>query len=335
MIRSEISEELKEAKHAAVNQFMDRVLGRRQDLTWAVRAHPHHNVVGVGIGRKIKQGRSTKKNCVRLYVENKIPLNSIPRDFLLPERIGNVVTDVIETGLFRALQGGVPANQKRLRPARPGCSIGFQFPNAQAGELMAGTFGAMVTANGDRYVLSNNHVLANENALPIGTAIFQPGLLDGGNPFKDQIATLAGFVPLNADKPNLVDCALAKVLDGATVSSKMMPKIGQLASAEPIEAAEGMQVEKTGRATGYTTGTVFEVAATIAVQFDLGMLTFENQLMIRSDAGVFSDGGDSGAIVVDRESGRATGLLIGGVSQFAIANHISDVLQALNVQLIR
>jgi hypothetical protein len=33
-------------------------------------------------------------------------------------------------------------------------------------------------------------------------------------------------------------------------------------------------------------------------------------------------------------SGRATGLLVGGSPQFAIANHIDDVLQALNVKLV-
>ena len=199
---------------------------------------------------------------------------------------------------------------------------------------MAGTLSAVVTADGVSYILSNNHVLANENALPPGTPIFQPGLLDSGNVATDRIATLARFIPLEADKPNRVDCALAAILDAPTVRPAIMPKIGRLTSVEPIEAAEGMRVEKTGRATGYTTGTVFDVSATAAVQFDLGMLTFEDQVLVRGDAGDFSDGGDSGSLIVDRESGRATGLLIGGSPQFAIANHIGDVLQALNVKLV-
>ena len=73
-----------------------------------------------------------------------------------------------------------------------------------------------------------------------------------------------------------------------------------------------MQVEKTGRSTGYTTGTVFDVSATIPVDFDLGRLTFEDQILIRGQGGAFSDGGDSGSLVVDSVSGRATGLLMGG-----------------------
>ena len=67
---------------------------------------------------------------------------------------------------------------------------------------MAGTLGALVTGDGVLYILSNNHVLANENSLPIGTNIFQPGLLDSGNPANDAIATLAKFVPLEKDRPN-------------------------------------------------------------------------------------------------------------------------------------
>jgi len=199
---------------------------------------------------------------------------------------------------------------------------------------MAGTLGALVEAGGIQYILSNNHVLANENALPVGTPIFQPGLLDGGNAATDAIATLARFIPLVTGGPNSVDCALAAVSNAGGVSAAILPKIGRLTSAEPIDAAEGMRVEKTGRATGYTMGTVFDVSATIAVQFDLGMLTFADQVLIRSDAGAFSDGGDSGSLVVDRGTGRATGLLIGGVPQYSIANHIGDVLQALNVSLV-
>jgi hypothetical protein len=79
---------------------------------------------------------------------------------------------------------------------------------------------------------------------------------------------------------------------------------------------------------------VFDISATATVQFDLGMLTFEDQVLVRGDAAGFSDGGDSGSLIVDRESGRATGLLIGGSPQFAIANHIGDVLHALNVKLV-
>lgn len=334
MRRSEIPEELTTVKRAVVEQLLARARSPRRHSSWVLRTHPDHNIVGVGIGQKIKRGKSTRTRCVRIYVERKIPRHLIHPDHLIPEAVDGVVTDVIEAGRFRAYLPRMPVTQKRLRPARPGCSIGFQFPETQAGELMAGTLGAVVTADGVSYILSNNHVLANENTLPTGTPIFQPGLLDSGNAARDRIAILSKFVPLETDKPNRVDCALATILDATTVRPAILPKIGRLKSAEPIEAVEGMQVEKTGRATGYTVATVFDVSATVPVEFELGRLMFEDQILIRSDAGAFSDGGDSGSLIVDVASGRATGLLLGGSPQFAIANHIGDVLQALNVKLV-
>ena len=46
--------------------------------------------------------------------------------------------------------------------------------------------------------------LADENQLPLGSAIFQPGLLDGGHNPQDKIAVLSKFIPLKAGVPNKV-----------------------------------------------------------------------------------------------------------------------------------
>lgn len=175
MRRHEVSAELTNAKQVAIEQLL---VGEH---TPAVRTHPRYNVVGVGIGREIKRGRALRTPSVRSYVDRKVPRGALPPDRLLPERVGGVPTDVIETGRFRAFMPAAPAGQNRLRPARPGCSIGFRFPDERAGDLMAGTLGALVEADGIRFILSNNHVLANENALPVGSPIFQPALLDQGN----------------------------------------------------------------------------------------------------------------------------------------------------------
>ena len=72
-----------------------------------------------------------------------------------------------------------------------------------------------------RTILSNNHVLADESQLPIGAPIFQPGLLDGGNPNTDQVAALTKFIPLSASG-NKVDCAIAKVLNNSLVSKEVL-----------------------------------------------------------------------------------------------------------------
>ena len=71
-------------------------------------------------------------------------------------------------------------------------------------------------------------------------------------------------------------------------------------------------------------------------QFGLSFLTltFDDQVLIRGEAGAFSDAGDSGSLIVDRATGRATGLLFAGSARFTIANHIADVLAAFGVALV-
>src|SRR5262249_43918032 len=117
MTRHELSAELINAKQTAIEQLL--APGRAPHLvcSWAVRTHPRHNVVGVGIGRKIKRGRTLRVPCVRIYVDRKVPRGSLSSDRLLPERVDGVLTDVIEIGRFRAFMPAAPAGQKRLRPA--------------------------------------------------------------------------------------------------------------------------------------------------------------------------------------------------------------------------
>jgi hypothetical protein len=113
-----------------------------------------------------------------------------------------------------------------------------------------------------------------------------------------------------------------------------LPKVGKLATTFPIDATDGMKVHKVGRTTGYTTGSVLDISADVNIQYDIGTLTFQGQILIAPDQGqMFSDGGDSGSLIVDRGLGRATGLLFGGSPKSTIANHISDVLTALQIQL--
>lgn len=327
--RREIAQPLQAAKQRAMTQFLLAPRARR--VVHRISARPEYNLVGVGVGPKFVKGRATKRPSVRLYVMQKLDRELVPPEHSLPEAIDGIETDVVAVGHLRAQ---ILSSRKRHRPAKPGCSIGFQLAGPNADILMAGTLGAVVARGGKRFILSNNHVLANENALPVGTAICQPGVLDHGEPAGDTIAQLADFVPLTAAGPNRVDCAIAEIPNPALVGTRLLPRLGKLASAEPIDAAEGMSVEKVGRGTGQTTGTVYDVSADITLSYDLGDLTFVDQILIHGTPEPFSDYGDSGALVVDSDSGRATGLLIGGSEGFAIANHLEDVLSELGLSLV-
>ncbi|TMA45097.1 MAG: hypothetical protein E6J71_13375 [Deltaproteobacteria bacterium] len=334
MTRATIPDKLRSAKEAAIEQFL-RVTDVVEATAFAVSVHPHDNVVGIGIGRKLVNGRPTDTPAVRFYVERKVAKGALPADLMLPKSVNGVATDVIESGRFRALPASVPLPRRRLRPARPGGSVGFKFPDpAHAQYVMAGTFGAVAEASGTRYILSNNHVLADENTLSIGGAIFQPGLLDNGDVGKDQIAKLTRFVPVKAGGGNTVDCAIAEVLDPKLVRATFLPKVGKLKSPEPIAAAEGMRVMKVGRTTGFTTGVVTDVSATLKVKYDLGVVRFDDQVFLEGDRGAFSDRGDSGSLIVDRATHRPTALLFAGSPAFTAGNHVSAVLAELAVSVV-
>jgi hypothetical protein len=146
------------------------------------------NVVGVAVGFKESKGEKTGELSVVVLVEQKKPLAALSAEDLIPPELDGMRTDVYEVGYLRAQQAQNP--KERFRPIIPaGVSIGHY-------KITAGTFGAMVTdkTTGERFVLSNNHVLANSNDALVGDAILQPGAIDGGQNPADVVATLERFV---------------------------------------------------------------------------------------------------------------------------------------------
>ena len=99
---------------------------------------------------------------------------------------------------------------------------------------------------------------------------------------------------------------------------------------------------KIGRTTGATAGrvTAFDVDNVI-VNYDRGNLRFDNQIEIEG-AGrtAFSDGGDSGSLIVNARMEAAALLFAGGDSGgsnglgLTYANPIRDVLKALKAALL-
>jgi S1-C subfamily serine protease len=314
-------------------------------------ALPDENVVGVGIGEKITHQGPLGYSAIIFYVKVKYPTKQLSKKTHLPQSIDGYPTDIVEVGVLRPftkkksttatartmvtaqLQTDVnPRN--RIRPAPPGSSVGFRDPQNQF--TMAGTFGALVRdSSGTTYILSNNHVLADESTLPSGSPIYQPGLLDRGRVAYDQIAALAKFVPLDKNGPNKVDAAIARVLRPDLVTDKIL-QIGK-----PLgkgDADFDMNVHKFGRTTGYTVGRITGIDTDVTIQYDAGPILFQSQITIASVAGTkttspFSKAGDSGSLIVERKTGLAVGLLFAGSDQRTIANHISDVFAALDIDL--
>src|ERR1700694_2137342 len=295
---------------------------------------PANNVVGVGIGEKMSYGQHTGIWAVKFFVRRKYAPNDIQRKHLLPKSIGGLEVDVEEAGDFQRFAAHkrnaqpLTSNPRTLiRPAQPGCSVGFKDPNNLS--TMAGTFGALVRDKGMSFILSNNHVLADEDRLAVSAPIFQPGLLDKDDAKDDQIAKFSRAVPLKSNTPNKVACAIA-ALEKASLATKEILKIG--APQGVADAAIDMTVHKFGRTSGYSVGRVSSIDTDVTVQYETGSFTFTEQIVVVGLSGQpFSAAGDSGSLIVERPSNKAVGLLFGGSPTHTLANHIGDVLKALRV----
>jgi hypothetical protein len=102
-------------------------------------------------------------------------------------------------------------------------------------------------------------------------------------------------------------------------------------------AYRGMRVWKLGACSGETSGIVVDDRHEESAHVGMGYEVVPNQLLIQSIPAAgrnrFSDGGDSGAILLDEEA-RAVGLLWGASpSGYALACPIGPVLEALGIDL--
>ncbi len=313
------------------------------------------NVVGVGVGEKVSNGRKTGELSVVVLVREKRPPAGLTAQALIPKTIAGVKTDVIEVGDLRALQ----ARTDQWRPAPGGVSIGHY-------QITAGTLGCVVRdrTTGARLILSNNHVLANSNDANIGDSILQPGPADGGQVSRDTIAHLERFCPIqfNIAPPtcsiakgvaefannlakltsskhqlqavqadpsatNQVDAAVARPTNDSDILDEIL-EIGDVNGTVP--ATLGMAVRKSGRTTELTTGEINVLAATVTVSYgSSGSALFENQIV----TGPMSQGGDSGSLVVAGNALAAVGLLFAGSDQSTIINPIQAVLDCLEVEI--
>ena len=130
--------------------------------------------------------------------------------------------------------------------------------------ITAGRLGGVVRRGQDTLIVSNNHVLANENRGVEGDPILQPGRYDGGKGDKDVIARLDSFVKVPAEETNTVDAALALPFDPRDVTPDV-PNIGRLRGTGTADL-EG-EVMTSGRTTRVTHGVVRDVSATLRVGY--------------------------------------------------------------------
>ncbi|MFF0746130.1 hypothetical protein ACFYVL_37625 [Streptomyces sp. NPDC004111] len=234
--------------------------------------------------------------------------------------------------------------KRRMRP----CPSGFSVGNVA---VTAGTLGSVVydflpSATVDPpvagigtpakfYILSNNHVLADSNRAPAGSAIVQPGVFDGGQNPADRIATLDRFIPIQFAPQiplerhnNIVDAALGAV-DFQDATREQYFSGAPRAWRRKINVGVGNLVKKTGRTTNITFGRILAVDATIDVNYGTaGTARFKDQILTTN----ISAGGDSGSLVTSLDN-VAVGLLFAGSQSVTVVNHIENVRRLLRVEI--
>jgi hypothetical protein len=129
---------------------------------------------------------------------------------------------------------------------------------------------------------------------------------------------------------NTIDAAAARPLDASMFSNEIR-HIGRITGTRPPTL--GMVVRKTGRTTDYTEGTITVVNAVV----DVGYTTAAGRKTARFTGQVMttgmSAGGDSGSLVVAKDSQDAVGLLFAGSGTTTIFTPITLVLNALQVRI--
>jgi hypothetical protein len=197
----------------------------------------------------------------------------------------------------------------------PGCSVGHF-------NVTAGTLGYFFVYKNMPVILSNNHVLANVDKARPSDTIVQPGIYDGGH-LMDRVGQFIETKKLRRFGFNFVDAAIASVERKFELE---IPVIGIPVGVSKPEL--GMEIEKVGRTTGYSSGIIEDIHAIVRISYGLdGELSFANQCI----SSIPSAGGDSGSVMVDKKSKNIVGLLFAGSEISTIFTEIQRVMNALNI----
>lgn len=322
------------------------------------------NVVGVAIGTKFEGEKDTGKSCLTALVAAKLDPAFLSKNELVPKKVKDVPTDVVEVGYIfagDASPDGEPVLERqesyasediadtsrmdasdalaatsvtlrnRVRPAMGGYSVGHHRITAGTIATCCYDLSPFPSTPSRYYILSNNHVLANSNNASIGDPILQPGRFDGGTLPGDVIARLTRYVPIKfhtaTTKPlNYVDAAIA---EGNFHDLNREVYWGGYVKSLYTAPKVNDIVQKTGRTTGFTTGKVTNINGTVDVNYGGGRIArFRNQIITTR----MGAPGDSGSLVMNRDE-AAVGLLFAGSSTRTIINNILMVQLLLKVRL--
>lgn len=296
-------------------------------------------VVGTGVGRD-ESGEAE----IVVFAERPVGLpqaiDGVPVDLEVSGPISSL--KLAATG--RAAKGGKASGPDPTGVFPRPVPIGVSTGNVE--ECSAGTIGARVkAADGSYYALSNNHVYAGENSASIGSKVLQPGRYDTGCAWSEEnvIGSLSDFAPIvfSTGASNELDAAIASIpTEPVLTVGNSTPSNGYgTPSSTTLPALESLRlsVQKYGRTTSLTSGTVTAVNGIVKVGYSAGTARFVNQIIVQSNK-PFIKAGDSGSLLVTKSSSAANnpvGLLFAGDTsgKYAVANPIEPVLAHFGVSV--
>ncbi len=294
------------------------------------------NIVAVGIGPRRRSGSILDEKCIKLFVRKKIPvekekilLDPWVRAASIAERF-HVRVDVDQIGELVAA-----SHHRAYRPVQGGVSGGHFATDG-------GTLGCVVQRERDlnRYVLSCNHVIANENAGIKGRdKVLQPAKGDNGT-MRDAIGLLYDFEPLRFNGGvNFIDAAIGRIDRSVRTVRRLA---GDGVPSGEMAAYDKEDVKKVGRTTEETKGVVMGLNVNTAPirKYRRGVALFNDQVIVESrwtsaDPSLFADEGDSGAIVMDADTRKVVGMItaVGVPDHAAVVSNISYIRKRFGLVL--
>ena len=315
-------------------------------------------VIRVYVSKKIPRDQFKKRHPMFQFFKKQLTIED-----LIPSKINSFPTDVVEMGEVNALNEIIAP-----RPIAPRQKTQLRYRPLQAGissthyKSTACTLNCMFIENGTGRLLmaSNNHCFGREDTAKKGEPILQPSPYDGGilpqdkagefyksveikfiklkDPIRDYVLKI--FKRFKAQEAffNRVDIAFAS-FNGCTYCPKCNPITNAcLVKIYGIGLPTGkilpilnQRVQKVGRTTGITLGTVVSTSWTGTVKYSRGSATFIDCILISGQN--FSLGGDSGSPVLDME-GNYIGALFAGSGNHTIVCKYNNIENEGNVELV-
>jgi hypothetical protein len=302
------------------------------------------DVVGVAIGSSAEKkpvllvfAKIDVSRSVPQVIEDVPVIVRITDGFTALDETDSVLLEIAEESEANQGIAALPAieslapTDRFARPVPIGVSTGHRR------SCSAGTIGArLIDESGKVFALSNNHVFALENDAPLKTLVMQPGLIDTdcSSTFTNGIGLLVDFEPISFfTGTNQIDAAVARTMTFLTDNATPADGYG-LPKSQTLLPVLGQSVQKYGRTTALTRGTITGINATLVVGYTKGLATFVNQIIVEDDS-AFILPGDSGSLLVTDPGRNPVGLCFAGNPSglMGIANPIGPVLDRFQMTI--